>query len=159
MRKVDRRALFGFIGVCLLAGLAGSLLIIPAIPEWYASLQKPSFTPPEWVFRIVWIVLFILMGIAAYLVWVNGARKKERANAILLFAIQLVLNVMWVFVFFGMHNLQGGFLVAVGLLLAITLTIVKFAKISGKAALLLVPYLLWIIFATALNFSVVLLNP
>jgi len=159
MRKVDRRALFGFIGVCLLAGLAGYLLITPDIPGWYAGLHKPAFTPPDWAFSPVWTVLYIAMGIAAYMIWKSDSQKREKANAILLFAIQLVLNVMWVFVFFGMHNIRGGFLVAFGLMVAIALTIVSFAKISGKAALLLVPYILWVIFATALNFSVVLLNP
>ncbi len=145
--------------VCQCAGIVGSLFTTPAIPTWYAALQKPSFTPPNWLFAPAWITLYLLMGIAAFLIWRAGLENKPVKTALYFFLIQLVLNSLWSVVFFGMQSPLYGVIVIIVLWLAILLTILKFARISAVAAWLLVPYILWVSFASALNISIWLLNP
>jgi len=94
---------FAAIVVCLLAGLIGSIFTAPAVPTWYATLTKPALTPPAWLFGPVWTVLFILMGIALYLVWRKGWEQKGVQVATAIFAVQLVLNVLWSYFFFGLQ--------------------------------------------------------
>lgn len=144
--------------ICQAAGLLGSLTTATAIPDWYAGLQKPSFSPPNWLFGSVWIVLYTLMGVAAFLVYELGIEKKEVRITLAIFAAQLVLNAAWSFLFFGLRSP----LVALGeiliLWLAILLTIWKFLGLSKPAAFLLLPYLFWVSFAAILNFFIVKLN-
>jgi tryptophan-rich sensory protein len=154
----DIKMLVLFVLACELAGIIGSFFTMPSIPTWYASLQKPFFNPPSWVFAPVWLSLYLLMGIAAYLVWSNG-KKKEARGALGLFAFQLALNVLWSFAFFGLHSTFSGLLVIVALWLCIAATMVAFWRISKASGWLLVPYILWVSFATLLNLSVFLLNP
>jgi benzodiazapine receptor len=144
--------------VCQAAGFAGSYFTMPAIPEWYARLAKPSFTPPNAVFSPVWIILFFLMGIALFLVWREGFGNRRVAMAVALFAVQLVLNVSWSIAFFGFESPLAGLVVIVVLWAAILSTIIGFSKISRAAGVLLIPYIVWVSFAAVLNASIVLLN-
>ena len=145
--------------VCQCAGIIGSLFTSPAIPTWYASLQKPVFTPPNWLFAPAWITLYLLMGIAAFLVWRVGLETRRVKIALIIFLVQLVLNSLWSIAFFGMQSPLYGIIVIIILWLMILLTIFRFAGISATAAWLLVPYILWVSFASALNIAIWILNP
>lgn len=145
------------LGLSLATGFFGSLVTVPSINSWYINLKKPVFNPPNWVFGPVWTVLFILMGISAYLVWCKGFNKKIKA-ALIVFLIQLGLNFLWSFVFFGAHQPLGAFIDIVLLWIAILFTIINFHKLNKLAAYLLLPYLFWVSFASILNLSIVLLN-
>ena len=147
------------IAVCQCAGLIGSVFTMSAIPTWYATLQKPSFTPPNWLFAPAWGTLYLLMGISAFLIWRRGLADKQVKIALMVFAIQLILNALWSVAFFGLESPLSGVIVIVILLLAILLTILRFYKISSVAAILLLPYLLWVSFASVLNISIWVLNP
>ena len=158
LKSVNFSRLIAAIVVCQLAGIIGSVFTISSIPTWYASLAKPIFTPPSWLFGPVWIALYTLMGISLYFVWQKGFKKKENRNALYVFGAQLSLNAAWSIVFFGMRNIFGGLLVIIAMLLSIAATIVAFYKISKKAAWLLIPYIIWVSVATLLNFYVWQLN-
>ncbi|MBI2024641.1 MAG: tryptophan-rich sensory protein [Candidatus Harrisonbacteria bacterium] len=146
------------IGICELAGVIGSLFTAPAIPGWYAGLAKSELTPPGWIFGPVWTALYALMGVAAFLIWKRGLRRKEIKTALIIFDAQLVLNVVWSIIFFGLQS-PGWALVDIALLwLAIVWTIAVFYKISKPAAYLLLPYFLWVSFASYLNYSIWQLN-
>jgi tryptophan-rich sensory protein len=142
--------------VCQLAGIVGSLATFPEITGWYVFLIKPFFAPPNWLFGPVWITLYLLMGIALWLVWEKGLKKAKKAMQ--LFAAQLALNSLWSIVFFGFHSPLGGFIVIVLLWYLIFLCMMRFSKISKKAGWLLVPYLAWVSLASLLNFAILLLN-
>jgi translocator protein len=146
------------VALCLLAGFVGSIFTTPKIDGWYAQLNKPSFTPPGWLFGPVWTLLYVLMGIALYLVWRQGLAKKGVKSAFALFLVQLALNVLWSYAFFGAESPLAGLAVIVLLWTAIVATITYFAPISRGAALLLVPYILWVSFAEILNAKLYLLN-
>ena len=139
--------------ICQLAGVFGSLFTSPSIGTWYAQLEKPFFTPPNWVFGPVWITLFTLMGISLYLVW----NKKDKVS-ISIFGVQLVLNALWSLLFFGLQNPFYALVEIIILWFAILITIVKFYKIDKRAGLILLPYILWVSIATALNYYVWILN-
>lgn len=143
---------------CLGAGWLGSIFTRPAIDGWYRGLAKPAFTPPEWLFGPVWTALYILMAIALYRIWTTRSRPGKSA-ALGLFAVQLALNAAWSGVFFGLKSPAGGLAVIAALWLAISATIVAFRRLSAIAAWLLVPYLLWVSYAAALNFAIWRLNP
>jgi tryptophan-rich sensory protein len=147
--------LFASILLCEAIGLIGSFFTFPAIGTWYAALQKPFFNPPNWLFGPVWTILFALMGISLYLVWEKGLTKK----AIIFFGIQLILNLAWSILFFGLHSPMLAFAEIIFLWIAIAATILEFKKVSQKAAWLLIPYILWVSFAAILNFAVWALNP
>ncbi len=149
---------FFAIALCQAAGIIGSLWTRPAIDAWYSQLNKPEFSPPNWIFAPVWTLLFFLMGIAFFLVLAAEHNSKEKQNAIYLFLFQLGLNVLWSFLFFGLQSPLYGFLEIMILWLAIALTIISFKKISKIAALLLLPYIIWVTFAGFLNFSIMSLN-
>lgn len=146
------------IAMCELAGVVGSFFTVSSIPTWYAALQKPSFSPPNWLFGPAWTVLYFLMGISFYLVWQKNLKKKKAMKAVWIFEIQLFLNIMWSFLFFGLKNPLYGFVGIVALWAAIAITIFKFYNISKTAAYLLVPYILWVSFALVLNYYVLILN-
>ena len=146
------------IAVCQLAGFVGSLFTTPSIPTWYAALRKPSFNPPNSVFGPVWTTLFLLMGISAYLIWRKGVHDRYVRIALLIFIVQLLLNVLWSFLFFGLHNPSSAFVEIIILWLAILATLIAFIKISKPAGILLLPYILWVSFAAVLNFSLWKLN-
>ncbi len=144
--------------VCQLAGGIGAIFTTPAIPTWYASLNKPAFNPPNTVFFPVWTTLYTLMGIAAFLVWRQGLRERTVRVALGIFAVQLVLNTVWTIIFFGQQSLFGALIAIVFLWIAIVVNIVTFWRISEVAGALLIPYILWVSFASLLNYSVWMLN-
>ncbi len=141
-----------------LAGVIGSVFTAPSIPTWYAGIVKSAFNPPAWVFGPVWTTLFALMGIAAFLIWKKGLDRRDVKVALGIFIGQLILNTLWSIIFFGLHSPGGALFEIIFLWLAIVATIVAFAKISKPAAWLLVPYILWVTFASYLNWSIYLLN-
>ncbi|MDO8741158.1 MAG: TspO/MBR family protein [Candidatus Woesearchaeota archaeon] len=144
--------------ICQLAGLIGSFFTASSIGTWYAALQKPSFNPPNWIFGPVWVALFLLMGISLYLVWEKGIKAKGVKTALIFFGIQLLLNMLWSIIFFGLRSPLYASIEIIILWLAILFTIIKFYNISKPAAYLLVPYILWVSFAVVLNISIVLVN-
>lgn len=141
-----------------LAGFFGSYFTIDAIDGWYRTINKPSFNPPDYVFGPVWTALYLMMGIALYLVWKEGASVPRVKFAMGIFFVQLAFNSLWSLVFFGGENPGGAVFVIFILWLLILANIFAFARISKVAAYLLVPYLLWVSFATVLNFQIWMLN-
>lgn len=141
--------------ICVLAvellGASGGLITVGSVKDWYPTLDKPPGTPPNWVFGPVWTTLFALMGIALARVWHIGQPGLEKRRALIWFAIQMVLNVAWTPVFFGLHQLLAALVVIVLLWMAIVMTIRSFGAIDRLAAWLLVPYLTWVSYATYLN--------
>ena len=152
MKKLNIKKILFSISACLSAGFIGSLATFPSIPTWYAGLAKPSFNPPNWIFGPVWTTLYILMGIAMYLVW-------QKKKSLKLFFIHLAVNAGWSVIFFGIHSLLGGMIVILILWGLIITLIRKFYRIDRRAAYLLVPYLAWVSFASFLNFTLLILNP
>jgi translocator protein len=139
------------------AGLVGSFFTIPGIENWYSYLEKPSFNPPGWLFAPAWITLYTLMGIAAFFIWKK--RKEVKAqDALFFYGAQLVLNALWSVIFFGLKSPSLAFLDIVFLWLLILATMVKFYRIEKAAGFLLVPYFLWVSFASVLNFFIWQLN-
>jgi tryptophan-rich sensory protein len=147
-----------FILLCQLAGGIGSYFTTPAIPAWYAGLKKPFMTPPDWLFAPIWITLYVLMGIAVFLVWRESGYGKPRQKSLFLFGIQLALNALWPFLFFGLRSPLAGLIGIVALTAAIFFTLRLFLRISYPAGILMIPYLLWAGYAAGLNFSIYLLN-
>jgi benzodiazapine receptor len=146
-----------FIAICLAVGGFGAIFTSSSVNSWYPTLRKPSWNPPSWLFGPVWTALYLLMAIAAWLVW----RKRgfdAATGALGLFAFQLALNAVWSPLFFGMKSTLAGLLDIVPLWAAILATIVSFWKISPAAGALLLPYWLWVSFATALNFTLWRMN-
>jgi len=146
------------IAIPLIIGGIGSFFTMPEVLGWYAGLQKPWFNPPSWIFGPVWTLLYILMGISLWLVIRDGVEEKPVQQAVLVFAAQLLANLAWSIIFFGMHNLLGAVLEILLLDALIIATIVTFRKIDQKAAWLLVPYICWSGFATILTATVWMLN-
>ncbi|NTV16163.1 MAG: tryptophan-rich sensory protein [Chlorobiaceae bacterium] len=147
------------IGVCFVFAFAGSTFTPLPGSEWYYSvLNKPSWNPPDWLFPPAWSLLFLLMGIALYLVVQQRSGKTKIQGALFIFGIQLLLNLGWSAAFFGFHSPLLALVVIVLLWLAIVLTIVKFKAVSPLSGYLLVPYLLWVTFASVLNFTIWQLN-
>ncbi len=143
---------------CLSAGFIGSAFTTPSIPTWYAVLNKPSFNPPNWLFAPVWTTLFILMGIAVFLIWQKGLKKKGVKNALIIFLFQLVFNTLWSFLFFKFHSPFWALIDIAVLWILILLSLIKFWKINKAAGILLIPYLLWVSFASILNYVIYKLN-
>ncbi|MFV0442135.1 MAG: TspO/MBR family protein [Planctomycetaceae bacterium] len=149
--------LFLFVLVCVGAGGLGAVATTPEIDGWYRTVVKPEWNPPNWVFGPVWTTLFVLMGISAWLVW-KPAGFKESKTPLSLFAVQLILNVAWSWIFFGMHQIGWAVVEIVILWLVILATTVAFFRRSKPAGWLLVPYLVWVTFASVLNFTIWRLN-
>jgi benzodiazapine receptor len=167
--------------LCQLAGAIGSFFTMPVIASWYVFLNKPSFTPPGYVIGAIWVVLFFLMGIALYLVWAKNWEIKiaaqyrgrkvwnrfsqklltgswRNANVILIFAAQLILNILWSVIFFGFKSPGAAFFELIMLWVAIVYAIVNFYRVSKPAGYLLIPYLLWVTFAGYLNYLIWQMN-
>lgn len=144
---------------CELVGIIATPFTLSAIPTWYSTLNKPPFSPPNWIFGPVWTSLYFLMGASAFLIWKKGLKKKHVKEALYYFIAQLVFNFMWSILFFGLKSPIFGLLDILVLWVLILITMIKFYKLSKPAAYLLIPYLLWVSFATLLNLSIVFLNP
>lgn len=143
---------------CELVGFFGTPFTISAIPTWYATLNKPPFAPPNWIFGPVWTLLYLMMGVAFYLIWKQGWKKKKISIAGKYFLAQLGLNFIWSPIFFGLRAPLLGLIVIVAMWTLIVMTMRKFHPLSKLAFYLLVPYLLWVSFATLLNAAIVVLN-
>jgi translocator protein len=145
--------------VCLGAGGLGIVFVGgPNVDDWYGRLNKAWFNPPSWVFGPVWTVLYVLMGVAAFLVWQRGADKRDVQVALALFALQLILNALWTPLFFGWHQIGAALVEIVVLWLAILATAIAFGRVSQAAAVCLYPYIAWVSFAAVLNASLWWLN-
>ena len=142
----------------LSAGLLGGLFTAGAIPGWYGTLVKPVFNPPNWLFGPVWTILYLMMGIALFLIWSSGESRDRIKSATWIFLLQLVLNTLWSLLFFGLHQPALAFAEIIMLWLAILWTIFSFRKISRQTIYLLFPYLAWVSFAAFLNFTLWRLN-
>jgi len=156
--KIKGLTLVSWIVISFIPGIIGSLFTSPNIQIWYATLNKPTYNPPNWVFGPVWTLLYLSMGIAAYLVWETRKENKAVNAALILFLAQLFINGLWSFTFFGQHNILQALVQIVLLWFLILGTIIKFYQINSLAGLLLAPYILWVSFATFLNYSIWALN-
>jgi len=143
---------------CQLSGVIGSIFTSSSLEDWYFLLEKPPFNPPSWVFFPVWTALYTLMGISLYLVLEKGLQNSEVKKGVLIFGIQLGLNSLWSFLFFGLKSPYYAFIEIIFLWLAILLTILQFRTISKTASYLLIPYIIWVSFAALLNYYLWILN-
>jgi len=144
--------------LCLSAGGIGSFFTETSIDSWYSTLRKPPYNPPNWVFGPVWTILYVLMGISFYKIWMVDLRLRANRTQLVLFLAQLILNSLWSIVFFGLEELLLGFGVILCLWALIASTIISFNRLSNGAAILLIPYLMWVSFAALLNYSILVLN-
>ncbi|MBU0898393.1 MAG: tryptophan-rich sensory protein [Nanoarchaeota archaeon] len=155
--NIDWSKLLVSLIACQLAGFVGAIFTTSNIATWYATINKPTFTPPNWLFAPAWTTLFILMGIALYLIWEKGSWKKN-IKPIAVFKVQLILNIVWSVLFFGIQNPFAAFIEIIFLWITILATIILFYKIDKRAAYLMIPYIAWVTFAALLNYSVWILN-
>ena len=146
------------VGVCLLIGFLSGFATQSSVNDWYAALNKPSFNPPNWIFGPVWTVLYIMMGIAAGIVWSKGFYHKWVKTALYHFGFQLLFNALWSVVFFGFQSPFWALLVILVLMMLILGTIRWFNVVSRLAAYLMIPYFLWVCFASLLNYRIWMLN-
>ena len=142
--------------VAELAGSVGSLVTFPSIGSWYSALNKPAFSPPNWIFGPVWIILYALMSIAAGLVW--HSKSKLKGSALKVYGLQLGLNIAWSLIFFGLRLPSIAFGEIIILWISILATSAVFRKISRTSSLMLLPYIAWVTFALILNYSIMVLN-
>ncbi len=146
------------VAACTFIGALSGLATASSVNDWYLTINKPVFNPPNWIFAPMWTLLYALMGVAAALVWHEGWEKPKVKTALKVFGFQLLLNALWSIIFFGMQ-LPGLAFIEISILwVAIITTIILFTDIRKTAGYLLVPYLLWVTFATMLNFSIWWLN-
>lgn len=152
-------SVIGWIVLCELAGIVGSVFTVSSIPTWYQTLVKPVFSPPNWVFGPVWTTLYALMGIAVYRVWSLGMKKESVRHAVYLFVMHLALNAIWSPIFFGARQIPLAFVTIAIMWLTLITVMFRFEKLDKMSALFLVPYLAWISFAMVLNYNLWILNP
>ena len=157
MTKINFIKLIVSLALPLTLGAIAGLFTAEAVPEWFSSLNKPWFSPPNWLFGPVWSTLYIVLGISLFLVWKEVA-SKERNIAIVLFMIQIILNFGWSFLFFYFKTLGFALIEIIILWISIVTMIILFRRINKLAAYTNIPYLIWVSFATALNTSYFLLN-
>lgn len=153
--KDYRKLIFSFV-IVFAASLFGSFFTSKSVSTWYSTIIKPSFNPPNYLFGPVWTLLFILMAIALYMVWVD--KSKEKYVAMKWFSVQLTLNVLWSALFFGLRAPLLALIEIIILEASIIWTTIKFWKINPNTSYLMLPYILWVGFATILNLAIVLLN-
>lgn len=143
--------------ICELVGIIGSFFTVRGVDGWYRKIKRPSFNPPSWIFGPVWTLLYLMMGVSIYFIWIS-AGSFNITLAIVIFLVQLFLNLIWSLLFFKMHSPKWAFVDIVLMFIAILATIIVFYPISRVAAYLLIPYILWVGFASFLNFSIWKLN-
>lgn len=156
MSKITK--LFISLLVPFVSGAIGSVFTFQAIPTWYASLNKASFNPPNWLFGPAWTVLYILIGVSLFLVLNSKIENKNKRIALIIFFAQIILNMLWSIVFFGIKSPIAAFINIIFLWISILLNIISFYKINKTSGLILIPYLCWVTFAGLLNLFVVILN-
>jgi len=157
-KKFQFRPFLISLAITLAIGFVASLFTRPQIAGWYRTLNKPSFNPPNWLFAPVWTLLYIMIAIAAYLVWKRRDNSRVYFITVIIYTIQLALNFSWSIIFFGLHGIFPALIIISMLWGSIILNIRWFNKFNQTAAWLLVPYLLWVTFAGLLNLSIYLLN-
>ncbi len=138
----------------MIIGFLSGFATQSSVNDWYVDLNKPAFTPPGSLFAPVWLVLYVMMGISAGIVWAKGFYHKWVQTALYHFGFQLLLNAMWSIVFFGLKQPFWALLIILALLVLIALTIKWFKVVSRVAAYMLIPYLLWVLFAALLNYRI-----
>jgi tryptophan-rich sensory protein len=146
------------IAIPVAVGATSGFFTISGVESWYQTINKPSWNPPSWIFGPVWTTLYVMMGIALFLVWKSDASEGVKKTAISLFAVQLILNFFWSFIFFNQQQPGWALVEIIAMWVFILLTIFAFAKVSKPAAWLLVPYISWVSFATILNYTIWELN-
>jgi len=155
MDEPNYLVLAGFVAACFATASTGAMF---SPDEWYERLKKPSWQPPGWLFGPVWMVLYSMIAISGWLVWGAGPWEATLL-ALIVFAVQLVLNALWSYLFFGKHRPDLALIDVVALLASVLAMIVLFASLHSTAALMLVPYAMWVTFAMILNYTIVRLNP
>jgi tryptophan-rich sensory protein len=159
MEKNELYRLILSIIICQMAGVIGSIFTAGSVTSWYPTLVKPSFSPPGFYIGLIWIVLFTLMGISLFLICRETPGNPAARIALYFFAVQLIVNVLWSVAFFGMRSPISGLVVIAFLWVLILIMTIKFWPINRTAALLLIPYIVWVSIAAYLNFSIWRLNP
>ena len=154
--KINFKILILCVLIPLVIGFIGGIFTSSSVPSWYLTLIKPSFNPPSWLFGPVWTLLYVLMGTALYLVFIS--KSKYRKTALVLFGVQLGLNLLWSILFFGLRSPYFAFIEILILWIWLFVTIVYFFKINKKAGWLMIPYILWVSFAGLLNYMLWILN-
>lgn len=148
--------------ICILIpmifGALGGIITIRSVKTWYPGIAKPSFNPPNWLFGPVWSTLFIVIGIASYLIWLKSAQIAKLSRTIAIYFIQLILNLAWSFLFFYNHLIGAALIEIIALLFVIAINGLVFYKIDKAAGLLFIPYFLWVTFASILNYNIFILN-
>ena len=144
--------------ICEAVGIVSGLLTQNEMTTWFSSLNKPSWNPPAYLFGPVWTTLYLLMGISLGLIWKSNAPETQKLRAELTFALQLFLNFMWSILFFKCHSPALAFMDIILMIVTILMTIGRFARMSRLAAWLLIPYLMWVCFATVLNYRIWAMN-
>lgn len=157
MSKINLKKLSISIIITLVAGFIGSFFTGPAVKTWYLIINKPTWNPPSWLFAPVWTTLFIMMGVSLAIVW-SKKMNKNVTLALQIFTVQMLLNILWSIIFFGLGNFWLAFVEIAILWVFILATIIKFFKIDKTAGYLLIPYILWVSFASFLNFTIAGLN-
>jgi tryptophan-rich sensory protein len=156
-RRQEITGLAGFVLLCLAVSVLGGLATSSSVGTWYQTLVRPSFSPPDWVFAPVWTALYLFMAIAAWRVW-RTSISQSRTLALRAFHVQLALNLLWSFLFFGMQAIGLALVEIIVLLVAIVITTVLFWRIDRPAGMLFLPYITWVAFASLLNFALWVLN-
>lgn len=156
--KIDKKRLILSLAIPLVVGGAAGLLTMNSM-ETFAALNQPPLSPPGWLFPVVWTVLYILMGIASYLVSVSDAPQEEKQRALWTYGIQLAFNFLWPIIFFNLKWYLFAFVWLVMLWILVLITALQFGRIRKVAGNLMIPYLLWVTFAGYLNLGIYLLNP
>jgi translocator protein len=146
------------IAIPVIVGSVSGFFTVKGVGTWYLTIQKPSWNPPSWIFGPVWTTLYVMMGIAFFLIWRSSAGTELKRTAILLFSFQLILNFFWSFIFFSQQQIGWALVEIIAMWFAILFTIFAFARINNVAAWLLVPYISWVSFATILNYTIWKLN-
>jgi len=145
------------LALCFAIAVLAAVTTKPEIATWYAELDKPSWTPPDAVFPVVWTILYVLVALALWRLW-DHAPSPARSQALTFFFVQLALNALWSPVFFGLHAVEAALAIIVALVIALFGTVLTGARVDRIAALLLVPYLAWVAIATTLNAGILAMN-
>jgi len=156
MKKIDYKMLLLYIGFALCAGIIGSLL--GGDMSFFSKLNKPMFALPAYIFPIAWTILYILMGISSYMICANKTDKKFKKRACLIYVAQLLVNSLWTLFFFRLRWYLFAFIWLILLIFLVIVMIIKFYKIKPISAYIQIPYILWLLFASVLNYSIYYLN-
>lgn len=150
--------LAGSLAVCLLAGYMGWYPALPGMPAWYASLVKPLFSPPSWVFSPAWMISFVLMGLALFFLIQSGIKQRDATFGLILFVLQFIFTLFWAFTFFGIHSVFIAFMCIIALWATLSSAIIQIFRVSVYGGMLLVPYFIWVCYLAYINYGIMVLN-